>query len=454
MNEADKTRLVGKLHRDIERLATILYRDTRPTANTTTTATTNLPQTHPRRVAHIHLASIHGTFVPPGELRESGPRHDNDHANILDIAVAPTQQELMSDLPSFIPSTLYDAPHHLPMQSMDRLMDIQFRLLREEILYVVSGISNSFNLICLSRCPIKASMDFVFHDLKAPPSQSTQLQQILAAQGGRYKGEMERDSVFFSVYTNVQLGAISADRRGISVSLSFDTPPGKGRNKAFKDREAYWKNFGRKRLNSGGLIALLWNKTEIHLGLITSRTDDLIESAKQNERRLSIRVSFFGSEIEHRAIKGILSTKKSQASASPHIFLEIPMLFEASRPFLEALKVEPTSVAFAKYLVQREEGVLSNVKIDPPAYAVRQGFEWNLSSLFNPPLPWTLSMRPGDPNSVQMAEMNLKWGQDTRLDPSEAEAVISCLTREVALIQGPPGTGKVSNSDSVSTLLY
>ena len=61
-----------------------------------------------------------------------GGRHDNDHASIAAIAIAPTQQELGSTLSSFVPSTLHDAPHHLPMQSMERLLDIQFRLLREE----------------------------------------------------------------------------------------------------------------------------------------------------------------------------------------------------------------------------------------------------------------------------------------------------------------------------------
>lgn len=255
---------------------------------------------------------------------------------------------------------------------------------------------------------------------------------------------MERDSVFFSVYTNAKLGAISADRRGISVEIFFDTPPGKGRNKSAKDREAHWKSVGRKRLNNGGLIALIWNKTEIHLGLITSRTDDLIEFAKKNENRLCIRVSFFGPEIERLALQQMVSSNQSKGHVSPHIFLEIPLLFEASRPFLEALKVEPTSIAFAKYLVQREEGALSDANIDPPAYATQQHFEWDLSCLFNPPLHWSLKMRPDNADSVQTARMNLKWGEGSRLDPSQAEAVISCLTREVALIQGPPGTGKAS----------
>jgi hypothetical protein len=35
--------------------------------------------------------------------------------------------------------------------------------------------------------------------------------------------------------------------------------------------------------------------------------------------------------------------------------------------------------------------------------------------------------------------------EKSRLDVSQADAVIDTLTREVSLIQGPPGTGKVSS---------
>lgn len=266
----------------------------------------------------------------------------------------------------------------------------------------------------------------------------------MADKGGRYKGQIERDSVFFSVYTNIELGHISASPRGVTVTLFFDTPPGKGRSKKAAEREAYWKTVGRKRLGMGGFIALIWNKQETHLGLITSQTNDLIESSKANENRLSIKVAFFGSEIELRSLaqKVAKPSKHKNGILSPHLFLEIDVLYEATRPFLEALKAEPTGFPFAQYLKQEEDGALSRTTIDPPNYATDPQFSWDLACLFNPPING-LRMRVNDERSVVTAQNYLRTREQSRLDPSQADAIISCLRREVALIQGPPGTGKV-----------
>lgn len=76
------------------------------------------------------------TYDPPGTLREGGlPRHDNDFADIRDIRIAPTHEELSCPLPPYLPVYLPMAPHHLPENSMERHLDIQFRLLREEMMY-------------------------------------------------------------------------------------------------------------------------------------------------------------------------------------------------------------------------------------------------------------------------------------------------------------------------------
>lgn len=83
------------------------------------------------------IAALRGTYDPPGELRLDGRRHDNDFVDIYDIRVAPTHQELMCRTQPFLPASLYDAPHPAPANSMQRLLDIQFRLLREELTYVL-----------------------------------------------------------------------------------------------------------------------------------------------------------------------------------------------------------------------------------------------------------------------------------------------------------------------------
>ena len=75
------------------------------------------------------------TYDPPGTLRGGGePRHDNDFTDIRDIRIAPTNEELLCPLPPYLPVFLPTAPHHLPESSMERHLDIQFRLLREELM--------------------------------------------------------------------------------------------------------------------------------------------------------------------------------------------------------------------------------------------------------------------------------------------------------------------------------
>jgi hypothetical protein len=102
-----------------------------------------------RPVAHVAVTAdqmqqaltsrLNHTYEPPGTLRDGGaPRHDNDFTDIRDIRIAPTHEELLCPLPPYLPVFLPTAPHHLPVNSMQRHLDIQFRLLREEMMYVPS----------------------------------------------------------------------------------------------------------------------------------------------------------------------------------------------------------------------------------------------------------------------------------------------------------------------------
>lgn len=77
--------------------------------------------------------TAHFTYEGPGLHRKDGPRHDNDHAEIRDIEIHPSHLELICPIPPCLPGTVREMPHHLPLESMDRLLDVQFRLLREEL---------------------------------------------------------------------------------------------------------------------------------------------------------------------------------------------------------------------------------------------------------------------------------------------------------------------------------
>jgi hypothetical protein len=96
--------------------------------------TVNMPVTRSNEGV---LAALETSYDPPGEDRQEGPRHDNDFVDIQNIRIAPTHDELVSRCLPFLPANIYGAPHPFPIHSMQRLLDIQFRLLREELTYVV-----------------------------------------------------------------------------------------------------------------------------------------------------------------------------------------------------------------------------------------------------------------------------------------------------------------------------
>ena len=79
------------------------------------------------------LAFLRAHYIGPGEERPGGPRHDNDFVDISRIRVAPTHQELVCREQPFLPANIPGAPHPFPADSMERILDIQFRLLREEL---------------------------------------------------------------------------------------------------------------------------------------------------------------------------------------------------------------------------------------------------------------------------------------------------------------------------------
>ncbi|CAI5953182.1 unnamed protein product [Closterium sp. NIES-65] len=71
----------------------------------------------------------------PGELSLDGhPRHDNDHLEISAISVAPTMEEVLCKASPYLPHNHPSEPHHLPAGSVARHVDIQFRLLRHDLI--------------------------------------------------------------------------------------------------------------------------------------------------------------------------------------------------------------------------------------------------------------------------------------------------------------------------------
>ena len=256
--------------------------------------------------------------------------------------------------------------------------------------------------------------------------------------GGKYRGHVaNQDAVLFNTYTNVSFGPPTPDRRGMSIALGLDSPPGRARSSQSSVRVKFWDNMASKRLMQGGLVALIWQRPNrdltVYLGTIASSARDLVESARHSVDRLSIRVAFFDAELDLRAVEGM--GKADWDDGGVKLLVEATVLYESVRPFLDALRVEPETVPFGKYLTHHPPEYLSRVSVSLPAYARVPDFSFRLSSLFSPDAGvGDLVFRASDPESIATARQLLR--ERSILDPSQADAVIMALTSELALIQG------------------
>ncbi len=145
----------------------------------------------------------------PGALSELGPRHDNDHADIFDIKILPTTEEIQSSRLEYLP--LSDpTKHHLPGQA--GLLDRQFRLLRED---TVGQLRDAVQIECrrLNK-----------HPNAQPPT------------------KRQNNGIRNIIYDNVALLRQEFDRKkGLQVVAEFDQPSALAK-KGAKEREEWWKN--------------------------------------------------------------------------------------------------------------------------------------------------------------------------------------------------------------------
>jgi hypothetical protein len=241
----------------------------------------------------------------------------------------------------------------------------------------------------------------------------------------------------FNVYTGVKFISLDPGWKGMSTRLLIDTPPGKARSDRPGARTAFWDTMGGKRLIQGGLIALLWVTTtgiSVNLGTISSsfRDPDVKDFVRSSRDQLRLKITFFDSDVEMRVLQSLHN--KSTGDDGFKVLVESPVMFEAIRPFLLSLKSEPEIMPFSKYLAHRPPAYFETCAIEPPKYSTLPGFSFQLSSLFSDDSGIKdLRLTVSDPVSIANAREELR---NSRLDPSQADAVVDALTREVAMIQG------------------
>ncbi|KAL1734067.1 hypothetical protein EV714DRAFT_203327 [Schizophyllum commune] len=386
------------------------------------------------------VAQLTQSYDAPGALREEGVRHDNDSAVIQEIRIAPTHQELMCPVDPYLPYFVANAPHHLPANSMQKHLDIQFRLLREEM---ISTVRRSVNVVMDDLHEMRTSAL-----RRGQQQRTTQLANLLRTGGGSYRSS-GHDSVFFHLYSGAEFSPAKAERQKLTVGLRVDAPPGAPRDEHPQKRYEYWEHS--RRLSSGNLIALVLSSNDenrIFLGTLQSNGEEIGESARANAGRIEVRVSFFGAEIELYALRNEAISNTQQGKYA--FLVDNSVLFESARPFLETLQAaEPTAIPFADYIAR--EGSLAGVPMPPPRYTRAPGFRFDLSCLMN---PGANIDRLDTQNAASIARVRQQLIDGSYLDHSQAQSVVDTLTREISLIQGPPGTGKSFTGKELLRVLF
>eukprot|EP00210_Caulerpa_lentillifera_P007100 g6793.t1 len=358
--------------------------------------------------------SIECYQVPPGRYRPGGPRHNNDSANIDSINVVPTEEEVLCEIPPYLPPNKAGTVAHLQKGSIEAHRDLHFRLLRHNLIADIKSVLLEFR------------KDGGIQGLRERDLQMPGLPLKVGPQ------DIQTD-----VYRNVQVIRMRAE---FTSGVEFDNLKIIAQKSEY-DKSAYWKKSSR--LQSGTLACLCWEsgvgrELNIVFGTIAER---MLPNLCQNRPQIGLKSLL---DSYHQKLENLMKPIRYNERRSEIILIQTGPCFYAYQPVLEALKRAP--IPLSHYITQPpiERNPLINPldafrqpapRMSCPQYFKRGGY-FDLSFLCK-----------------NMASSSLKRVREnffplndvvthSTLDMSQAEALKTALTHELAIVQGPPGTGK------------
>ncbi|GKZ52008.1 hypothetical protein AbraIFM66951_009355, partial [Aspergillus brasiliensis] len=384
----------------------------------------------------------------PGELSDLGPRHDNDKTAISDIQILPTISEILNaDRPEFLPARgAADSPIEHHERGIRRLLDSQFRLLRED----TSGV-------------LREGIRLIIHAWEL----------VVHGTDWRLKRKFLRDNMPTParVYSGVEVRRIKSEQfKGIEVDLEFDQLP-RLKYASPAKRKQWWLDS--KALRRGStLLALLdaedVDDTSAIFFLVSKREISYVDNDKKGSvpadhisdvvsdgNRAMVTLGLVG-QSNTIDLERLVLFSRSKPFPRPLILVEFPAIpynsFEGILRCLQVIHQNPARMPFTAWLAPStdhhelcealtESGATGSINIQPPVY-------------FRKSLSLDLSCLPGrhhDSDASRMLSMSLSQDPKvlsadianvTELDEGQADAFIWALRRKIALIQGPPGTGK------------
>ncbi|KAF3927954.1 hypothetical protein ABW20_dc0108760 [Dactylellina cionopaga] len=389
----------------------------------------------------------------PGQLSLAGPRHDNDHESITDISILPTMKEILCDNRSeYLPTKLaykVEDQHHL--HGIQRLIDVQFRLLRED----TCGM-------------LRDSCRFI----------AKHLDELLTPGDWKSKRRLLRDgcSTPIRLYLNIDIQRLHAEvKGGLEAVIEFEQPP-PVRKFTFAKRQWWWRKSTELKENKSvvALIEKTGEETNV-VFLIVSKREIWIDSghpipdqkdpepkiindlsSDTDRASITLRLVNLESSTDQARLVHLATKYKALENRGGLLMVEFPAVvykhFEGILRCLKNLKENPGQLPFSKWLAPRirESEQSPDFTIDegaplipPPAYLRNTTLDLS-SCLTKPEDGGSDAVRESFIFSVKEDEavMTKNLAQMSTLDHGQAKALISAFKHEVALTQGPPGCGK------------
>jgi hypothetical protein len=348
----------------------------------------------------VELVTQHGT---------PGGRHNNDHADICDIRIMPSLEEISSKAMEYLPVV---NPMQWHVKGIDGLLDRNFRLLREDT--------------------VGQLRDAIHHELDQSHAVDPHQKQL-------------RNFVYHHLQI-IDLGFNWIS--GFYFEVEFPQPAG-NENQTPVAREMWWKTS--KRLSPGALVCVLVQEPQKeNLVLFCTVANRIMSSRKRTEngtplyktdptslwkdpKSASVMLMLVDSRNSNLQIMLDLNSPMRPAMS----LVEFPgVLLAAFAPALEALQAMKREryLPFSDLFVPRVIHETRVPGIRPPPYALTPGFEFNLRCIMKNDADFFV--HHNRPTDFEYMEEN------SSLDGAQSCALVNCLGRQLGLIQGPPGTGK------------
>ncbi|KAF5601548.1 NFX1-type zinc finger-containing protein [Fusarium subglutinans] len=332
-------------------------------------------------------------------IERPGGRHDNDFADISDIAILPTLGEINSESDEYLPSTNFSHPHAL-RDPLQRHVDSHFRLLRHDAMGPIIEAIRSF-------C--------------RPDTDIT---------GNFYDKEFDVHMLHGCYVHHISL----SPKRGLSAVLPFDTPKHIS-GMSIQEKEKWWKHSDM--LEERKLLCFVpYQKDRKELlffqasdKIITGKYDCLVSSDK------SPRILVHLVTPDRNSLSQLTRLYESKARgflvqfSSVYTSTLMPMIDRLKRIRLD------NHIPLHKWMVPAEH---TQNDIPPPLYVRQKGFVFPMGCIAkNKDSGLQLDPYYGF-EGISLSDLEAQTG----LDNSQCQGLVAALTREYALIQGPPGTGK------------